>query len=124
MTKGRGIKADVLRGIAAAPGAVTRYEALLAARKDSETELAEVARTYRGPGHPWSEDEAARVAKLARGFVARALVDALAGVPCFCTPDRPELGRPDWCVRHLILDRVKLDTVTTQLLMDLGDASG
>ena len=94
------------------------------AREDAEDELAVVARTTRGPGHPWSEEEALRVARLARGFVAEALVDALANVPCFCTPNRPELSRPDWCVRHLILDRVKLNTVTTQLLMDLGDASG
>lgn len=55
----------------------------------------------------------------ARTVIATELRAALAGIPCFCTPDRPELERPDWCVRHLILDRLGGDLALEELAIEV-----
>lgn len=53
-------------------------------------------------------------------WLARVAVDnrinlLLRDMPCFCTPNRPELGREAWCAKHWILKRLDRDTLAGEV---------
>jgi hypothetical protein len=57
-------------------------------------------------------DEDQRAARVA---VDRAIRDRLASMPCFCTPERPELGRKDWCAKHWLLVRLDREALAAEV---------
>lgn len=53
-------------------------------------------------------------------WLARVAVDnrinvLLRDMPCFCTPQRPELGREEWCAKHWILKRLDRDALAADV---------
>jgi hypothetical protein len=57
-------------------------------------------------------DEQRRAARVA---VDRAIAKTLDGVPCFCAPERPELGRPDYCLKHVVMARLDRDALAAEV---------
>lgn len=52
---------------------------------------------------------------LARVAVDRRINALLREMPCFCTPQRPELGREPWCTKHWILKRLDADALAGEV---------
>lgn len=68
-------------------------------------------------GHGVNESE--RIRWLARVAVDNRINALLRDMPCFCTPERPELGRQDWCAKHWVLKRLDRDALAGEVQQTL-----
>jgi hypothetical protein len=65
-----------------------------------------------GPPAAKPTDEQLSAARVA---VDRAIRSRLDAMPCFCTPERPELGREAWCAKHWVLGRLDRDALAADV---------
>lgn len=59
--------------------------------------------------------ESERLRFLARVAVDNRINTLLRDMPCFCTPQRPELGREPYCTKHWVLARLDRDVLAGEV---------